>query len=215
MKISSLITPHFTECTQLWPQIKSIIMTKREMLRWYLHFHFLSDVECTKPLCPDILIFHSLQKMTHLHSLCVLACKHPHCGPWLYSLCPSWFKVDLVDNCRWADLSEEKDQKVPNIFRVKAAPLLHYTEANTSLKIFFLKRKSQKPWLVEYMVCCSSLYCITPSLQLQMETNLKWPQKSPFAHIYRDAVGGKMFLGHDTRVRWGLHEENKGFFAPL
>lgn len=34
----------------------------------------------TKPLCPERLIVHSLQKKTYLSSLCMLAHKHRHSG---------------------------------------------------------------------------------------------------------------------------------------
>lgn len=92
----------------------------------------------------------------------------------------------------------KRDQKVPNIFIVQAAPLLQYIETNKSLKIcvhvcvFFPiceSQKMQKVWIAWSFAVghCTASHCIG----LYKEITLK----SPFALIYRDGVGGKIDAG--------------------
>lgn len=108
----------------------------------------------------------------------------------------------------------KKDQKVPNIFIVQAAPLLQYIETNESLCVcvcmccccFFLqyvrvRRCKKKVWITRRFPAghCTASHC----MGLYKEITLKWPI------IYTDEVRGRW-----SRARRGLQEEKKGSSAP-
>lgn len=148
---------------------------------------FLStQMWCVQNLFVQSISLSTLYKRRHMYLHSFFLCWHISIGNLVTNCTASRSLVPLRQILQAMAtgqvLVRKRDQKVPNIFIVQAAPLLHYIETNKSLKIsvhvcvcFFLQyvsvRKFKKCGLQGRFAVghCTASHCIS----LQIEITLK------------------------------------------